>query len=255
MSHCTYIAASRTTPGCFGRLLCSLAPPACLKPTVFFAGQDIHCWLFICWKRRCGHCRKFEPLYKELAKSCSQLGQQAPEPCQFALRNLRHVKSLKIAKIDATRNEAVTLICTRESIRTRNASQIACCYTALVSTCRLRACKSLASLQSFSSLPASCQSGTPVSQLGCSIPIWILQSSGYVPWQPSARRHDCLAAKRVQHQVRREAAAGEGASLSQATEPTRLLSEEGAEAAESGLLDRRLASEDLIRFARIAGPR
>mmetsp|Transcript_85242 Transcript_85242/g.155351 ORF Transcript_85242/g.155351 Transcript_85242/m.155351 type:complete len:624 (+) Transcript_85242:36-1907(+) len=35
----------------------------------------------------CGHCRKFEPNYKNLA------------------RKLRHVKSLKITKIDATRNE------------------------------------------------------------------------------------------------------------------------------------------------------
>merc|ERR1711941_168137 len=35
----------------------------------------------------CGHCRKFEPLYKELAKK------------------LKHVKSLKIMKLDATRNE------------------------------------------------------------------------------------------------------------------------------------------------------
>merc|ERR1712190_528307 len=35
----------------------------------------------------CGHCRKFEPNYKALAK------------------NLKHVKSLRIAKIDATRNE------------------------------------------------------------------------------------------------------------------------------------------------------
>lgn len=35
----------------------------------------------------CGHCRKFEPLYKTLAK------------------NLRHVKTLKIGKLDATRNE------------------------------------------------------------------------------------------------------------------------------------------------------
>jgi len=35
----------------------------------------------------CGHCRKFEPLYKDLAKS------------------LKHVKTLKITKLDATRNE------------------------------------------------------------------------------------------------------------------------------------------------------
>merc|ERR1712232_461171 len=35
----------------------------------------------------CGHCRKFEPLYKELAKK------------------LKHVKSIKISKLDATRNE------------------------------------------------------------------------------------------------------------------------------------------------------
>lgn len=35
----------------------------------------------------CGHCRKFEPAYRDLAKQ------------------LRHVSSLKIAKIDATRNE------------------------------------------------------------------------------------------------------------------------------------------------------
>lgn len=35
----------------------------------------------------CGHCRKFEPLYKELA------------------RNLKHVPSLRIMKLDATRNE------------------------------------------------------------------------------------------------------------------------------------------------------
>merc|ERR1711920_315055 len=35
----------------------------------------------------CGHCRKFEPLYKQLAKK------------------LKHVKSLRITKIDATRNE------------------------------------------------------------------------------------------------------------------------------------------------------
>jgi len=35
----------------------------------------------------CGHCRKFEPQYKALA------------------RKLKHVKSLKIMKIDATRNE------------------------------------------------------------------------------------------------------------------------------------------------------
>merc|ERR1712217_584893 len=35
----------------------------------------------------CGHCRKFEPIYKELAK------------------RLKHVKTLKIYKIDATRNE------------------------------------------------------------------------------------------------------------------------------------------------------
>merc|ERR1711920_1013759 len=35
----------------------------------------------------CGHCRKFEPLYKELAKK------------------LKHVKTLRIDKIDATRNE------------------------------------------------------------------------------------------------------------------------------------------------------
>jgi protein disulfide-isomerase A1 len=35
----------------------------------------------------CGHCRKFEPLYKELAKK------------------LKHVKTISIAKIDATRNE------------------------------------------------------------------------------------------------------------------------------------------------------
>merc|ERR1712032_30511 len=35
----------------------------------------------------CGHCRKFEPLYKELAKK------------------VKHVKTLKIMKLDATRNE------------------------------------------------------------------------------------------------------------------------------------------------------
>lgn len=35
----------------------------------------------------CGHCRKLEPTYKELAK------------------RLRHVRTLKIAKLDATRNE------------------------------------------------------------------------------------------------------------------------------------------------------
>lgn len=35
----------------------------------------------------CGHCRKFEPLYKQLAKS------------------VKHVKTLKIMKLDATRNE------------------------------------------------------------------------------------------------------------------------------------------------------
>merc|ERR1712032_545772 len=35
----------------------------------------------------CGHCRKFEPLYKELAKK------------------LKHVKTLRIDKIDSTRNE------------------------------------------------------------------------------------------------------------------------------------------------------
>lgn len=35
----------------------------------------------------CGHCRKFEPAYKDLA------------------RKLRHVKSLKVTKLDATRNE------------------------------------------------------------------------------------------------------------------------------------------------------
>merc|ERR1712232_1042720 len=35
----------------------------------------------------CGHCRKFEPLYKELAKK------------------LKHVRSIKITKLDATRNE------------------------------------------------------------------------------------------------------------------------------------------------------
>ncbi|CAJ1381538.1 unnamed protein product [Effrenium voratum] len=60
-----------------------------LVGTTFTAGvedesKDVLVDFFAPW---CGHCRKFEPLYKELAK------------------NLRHVKSLKIAKIDATRNE------------------------------------------------------------------------------------------------------------------------------------------------------
>lgn len=46
--------------------------------------EDVLVDFFAPW---CGHCRKFEPQYKQLAK------------------RLKHVKSLKIAKIDATRNE------------------------------------------------------------------------------------------------------------------------------------------------------
>lgn len=46
--------------------------------------QDVLVNLYAPW---CGHCRKFEPQYKELAK------------------NLKHVKTLVIAKMDATRNE------------------------------------------------------------------------------------------------------------------------------------------------------
>jgi len=46
--------------------------------------QDVLVDFYAPW---CGHCRKFEPLYKTLAK------------------RLKHVKSLRIMKIDATRNE------------------------------------------------------------------------------------------------------------------------------------------------------
>jgi protein disulfide isomerase len=48
------------------------------------ASKDVLIDFYAPW---CGHCRKFEPQYKELAKK------------------LRHVKSLKIMKLDATRNE------------------------------------------------------------------------------------------------------------------------------------------------------
>lgn len=54
------------------------------RKTVEDDSKDVMVDFYAPW---CGHCRKFEPLYKELAKK------------------LRHVKSLKIMKIDATRNE------------------------------------------------------------------------------------------------------------------------------------------------------
>merc|ERR1711959_214859 len=46
--------------------------------------RDVLVNFFAPW---CGHCRKFEPQYKQLATK------------------LRHVKTLRVAKIDATRNE------------------------------------------------------------------------------------------------------------------------------------------------------
>ncbi|CAE8737051.1 unnamed protein product [Polarella glacialis] len=46
--------------------------------------QDVLVDFYAPW---CGHCRKFEPLYKQLAKK------------------LKHVKTLRITKLDATRNE------------------------------------------------------------------------------------------------------------------------------------------------------
>merc|ERR1712060_105189 len=48
------------------------------------ASKDVLVDFYAPW---CGHCRKFEPIYKELAKK------------------LKHVKTLRIDKIDATRNE------------------------------------------------------------------------------------------------------------------------------------------------------
>lgn len=52
--------------------------------TIQNENEDVLVDFFAPW---CGHCRKFEPQYKQLAK------------------RLKHVKSLRIAKIDATRNE------------------------------------------------------------------------------------------------------------------------------------------------------
>mmetsp|Transcript_88068 Transcript_88068/g.247572 ORF Transcript_88068/g.247572 Transcript_88068/m.247572 type:complete len:619 (+) Transcript_88068:89-1945(+) len=64
-------------------------PVAVLVGTTFAsvahdATKDVLVDMYAPW---CGHCRKFEPSYKELAHT------------------LKHVRSLKIAKIDATRNE------------------------------------------------------------------------------------------------------------------------------------------------------